>query len=107
MKTNVVRFRAPDAAMAQPAPAQIIPFPVAVRAAAARTVDRPLSGPGPSLGLNIVLALILMLACLLWEAMSASSASSLAPLPDAGQTAVTSPRALLDAVFAPLPRDFA
>jgi hypothetical protein len=107
MKTNVVRFRAPDAAMARPVPAQIIPFPVAVRAAAARTVDRPLPDPGPSLGLNIVLALILMLACLLWEAMSVPSAPSFAPLPDGGQTAVTSPRALLDPAFAPVPRDFA
>jgi hypothetical protein len=90
MKTNVVRIKEQHAAAVQLAPAQIIPFPVPVRTKVRTAPGMPPSRP--NLGVNIVLALILILACLLWEVMVIPSST----LVDAGHTAVTSPRALLD-----------
>jgi hypothetical protein len=90
MKTNVARIREQHAAVVQPAPAQIIPFPVPARGTLPVATRMPPSRP--SLGVNIMLALILALACLLWEMTSMPSNT----LVDAGHTAVTSPRALLD-----------
>jgi hypothetical protein len=107
MKTNVVRISRADGAAARTVPAQIIPFPVPARAVvtapaapvlpaapALPAVPAPASRHvvRPSVGVNVVLALILMLACLLWEVMSIPSSA----LVDAGHTAITSPRASLD-----------
>ena len=94
MKTNVARIQERQLAVVQPAPAQIIPFPVPARAPVPVAVRMPPSRP--SLGVNIMLALILALACLLWEVMAIPSSA----LVDAGHTAVTSPRALLDCACA-------
>lgn len=94
MKTNVARIREQHAAVARPAPAQIIPFPVPARGPLPVATRMPPSRH--SLGVNIMLALILVLACLLWEVMSIPSST----LVDAGHTAVTSPRALLDCACA-------
>lgn len=92
MKTNVVRIKEQRAAVVQQAPAQIIPFPISFRAA----VPAARESSSPNLGVNVVLALILLLACLLWEVMVIPSSA----LVDAGHTAVTSPRALLNGACA-------
>lgn len=94
MKTNVARIREQQAVVVQLAPAQIIPFPAPARSAAPVAPCTPPSRP--SLGVNIMLALILALACLLWEVMAIPAST----LVDAGHTAVTSPRALLDGTSA-------
>jgi hypothetical protein len=105
MKTNAARVLRADAAMAPPVPAQIIPFPVPARAVAVAPAPAvaPRTSVRPSLGVNIVLALILMLACLLWEVMSIPSSA----LVDAGHTAITSPRASLGDGSVSTPRDLA
>jgi hypothetical protein len=90
MKTNTARIREQQAAVVPLAPAQIIPFPGPLRAKV--PVVAPLPAAHPSLGVNVMLALVLLLACLLWEMMVIPSSA----LVDAGHTAVTSPRALLD-----------
>jgi hypothetical protein len=99
MSTNTARVWRQDAVTVPAAPAKIIPFPVPARVAVAVparvAVAAPVAAPvlvHPSLGVNLVLALILLLACLLWEVMSVPSSA----LIDAGHTAITSPRALLD-----------
>ena len=94
MKTNAARIKEQHAAVVQLAPAQVIPFPVPARATVPAATGMPPSRP--SLGVNIMLALILVLTCLLWEVMAIPSSA----LVDAGHTAVTSPRALLDCACA-------
>ena len=90
MKTNVAPIRRRDAAAARPPmPGQVIPFPVVTRTL---PVKAPISRP--SRGLNAVLLLALVLACVLWELMSAPPVPSVMPI-EGGYTAVTSPRALL------------
>ena len=101
MKTNLARVRERHAVLAPPVPAKIIPFPAAARAPAARPAVSQASPP--SLGVHIALALILVLACLLWEAMSMPQGA----LVDAGQTTITSPRAQLEPVCACPTRGFA
>jgi hypothetical protein len=81
-------------AVAPEAPAKIVPFPVKATAAAGPAPGKRRSRP--SLGVNIALAIILALACLLWEAASMPAGA----LVDLGHVAITSPRALLDAVRA-------
>lgn len=65
--------------------ASVIPFPLglSVRSTEKRQVDRP------SLALNILLMLLLVLACVIWEAMSSRHGTA----HDMRQSPVTSPRA--------------
>ena len=89
MATHVARIRESHVAPIRKRSATIIQFPVRASVPPVE-VERPNTENGSDvLGLTIVLGIFLILACVLWEALSAPSIMN----DIAGRSAITSPRA--------------
>jgi hypothetical protein len=90
MYSKATRAYQQRARSAHPTPATIIRFPNEVRLPAPHVAAGP--KPGPSIGVSLVLALILLIACLLWEIVSGPGGVAAEP----ARGATTAPRVLLN-----------